>query len=155
MEGTFQTRASCVYYHSRTLKHTVAGQESSTAARSQRVLPAPAGPMPEQDYGCLSSQLLPWSYSLVTARAPTVGFQPTALHGWQLLLRHTTAVCESSFSSPYAREIRLHKRQMLRWYQYSPDHPAASMRPATRSQPCPALHSNSIADLQPPLIVTP
>lgn len=67
--------------------------------------------MPESDYSCLSSQLLRWSYSLVTARAPT------ALHGWQLLLRHTAAGCESSFSSPYAREIRepWHRRQMLWW----------------------------------------
>lgn len=108
MEEIFQTRASCVYYHNSTLKYSVAGQESSTAVHSKRVLPAPTGSLPAQDYSCLSSPLLRWSYSLVTARALTAGFQAAALGGWQLLLwpQRAAVVDESSFSSPYVREIR-------------------------------------------------
>lgn len=100
MEGTFQTRASCIYSHRRPLQHSAAGHESSAVAAARRVLPAPAGSVPEQDWSCLSSRLPRCSYSLVTARAPTAGLQPAALRAWQLLLRHTAAASESSFASP-------------------------------------------------------
>lgn len=154
LEGTFQCRASCTFHHSRTLKYySASGQESRTAVPRQHVLPAPSGSMPETDYGCLSSQLLRCSYSLVTARALTV------LHGWQLLLQHTAAGCESSWSSPYAREIRdsWHRRQTLWWSL------VVSRPPQCCQVPCdvarisvPALScasSNGIADLQPPFVV--